>query len=331
LKKIKIIAEVGVNHNGQISLAKKLIKHAKSAGADYVKFQCYISDELVTDRANKAKYQKKFGSKESQKEMLKKYELTFGQLLTLKKFSKKVGIKFMLSVFDVKSLHNLRLLKLNIVKIPSGELNNFQLMEQIVKYNLEVILSTGMSTFSEISKTVNYLKNRIKKKITILHCISSYPTNPQDVQINNISKIKKKFRTEVGFSDHTDSYEAAVAATTVGVSVIEKHLTINKKMKGPDHSSSLDPKQFLHFVKSIRNTEKIIINKNYKISSDEFQNSKIVKKSIVAKKKIKKGEKFTRKNITTKRPDNGISASNWFKVLNKTAKKNFEIDDKIKV
>ena len=331
MKKIKIIAEVGVNHNGRISLAKKLIKHAKNAGADFVKFQSFVSDKLVTDKANKAKYQKKFDNKESQKEMLKKYELSLSQLLILKKFSKKVGIKFMLSVFDVKSLNNLRLLKLDIVKIPSGELNNFKLLERIVKYNLEIILSTGMSNYNEISKTVNYLKKKIKKKITILHCISSYPTKPQDVQINSILTIKKKFKTEIGFSDHTDSYEAAVAATVLGASVIEKHLTINRRMKGPDHSSSLDPKQFLHFVKSIRNTEKIIIKKSYKISLDEIQNSKIVKKSIVAKIRIKKGEKFTRNNITTKRPDNGISASNWFKVLNKTAKKNFEIDDKIKL
>lgn len=331
MKKIKIIAEVGVNHNGRISLAKKLIKHAKNAGADFVKFQSFVSDKLVTDKANKAKYQKKFDNKESQKEMLKKYELSLSQLLILKKFSKKVGIKFMLSVFDVKSLNNLRLLKLDIVKIPSGELNNFELLERIVKYNLEIILSTGMSNYNEISKTVNYLKKKIKKKITILHCISSYPTKPQDVQINSILTIKKKFKTEIGFSDHTDSYEAAVAATVLGASVIEKHLTINRRMKGPDHSSSLDPKQFLHFVKSIRNTEKIIIKKSYKISLDEIQNSKIVKKSIVAKIRIKKGEKFTRNNITTKRPDNGISASNWFKVLNKTAKKNFEIDDKIKL
>lgn len=331
MKKIKIIAEVGVNHNGRISLAKKLIKHAKNAGADFVKFQSFVSDKLVTDQANKAKYQKKFDNKESQKEMLKKYELSLSQLLILKKFSKKVGIKFMLSVFDVKSLNNLRLLKLNIVKIPSGELNNFELIESIAKYNLEVILSTGMSNYNEISKTVNYLKKKIKKKITILHCISSYPTKPQDVQINNILTIKKKFKTEIGFSDHTDSYEAAVAATVLGASVIEKHLTINRRMKGPDHSSSLDPKQFLHFVKSIRNTEKINIKKSFKISLDELQNSKMVKKSIVAKIRIKKGEKFTRNNITTKRPDNGISASNWFKVLNKTAKKNFEIDDKIKL
>jgi|TARA_B100002052_G_scaffold199369_1_gene181931 N,N'-diacetyllegionaminate synthase len=329
LKKIKIIAEIGVNHNGKISLAKKLIKHAKNAGADFVKFQCYSSNDLVTDKAKKAKYQKKFKKKETQKDMLKQYELSLAQLKELKKFSKKIGIKFLLSVFDVESLKKFKSLNLNIVKIPSGELNNFQLLEQILKYNLEIILSTGMSKFVEISKTINYLKKKNKKKITVLHCISSYPTHPKDVQIYNMLKIKKNHNIDVGFSDHTDSYEAAIAATTLGATTIEKHLTINTNMKGPDHSSSLNPKKFSEFVKSIRNTEKIITNKTKKISFDESQNLKIVRKSIVAKTKIKKGERFSRNNITTKRPDNGISASQWFKVLNKIAKKNFEINDKI--
>ncbi len=331
MKKVKIIAEIGVNHNGKVTLAKKLIKHAKIAGADFVKFQYYSSQELVTSKAKKAKYQKKFKNNESQKEMLKRYELSLYQLLELKKFSKKIGIKFMLSVFDIESLKNLKFLRLNIIKIPSGELNNFQLIEQVAKHNFKIILSTGMSNFNEISKTVHYLKKRIGNKIIILHCVSSYPTNPQGVQINHMLKIKQKFKTEVGFSDHTDSYEAAIVATALGASIIEKHLTLNKKMIGPDHSSSFDPAQFSEFVKSIRNTEKIILKKNNKVSLDEFRNSKVVRKSIVAKNIIKKGEKFTRENITTKRPDDGISASFWFKVLNKTAKKNFKINEKIKL
>ncbi len=329
MKKTQIIAEIGVNHNGKISIAKKLILHAKKVGADFVKFQCYQAKKIATDKANKAKYQKKFNSKESQIEMLNKYELSLKQLQILKEFSKKNGIKFMLSVFDLDSLKKLKLLKLRIIKIPSGELNNFELLEQVSETNLDVILSTGMSTFSEISETFNYLKKRVTKKIIILHCVSSYPTKPQDVQINNILKIKNKFKVEVGFSDHTDSNEASIAAVTLGATLIEKHLTLNKNMKGPDHSSSLDPKEFLRFVKSIRYTEKIVLKKINKVSSEELQNSKMVKKSIVAKINIKKGEKFSRKNITCKRPNNGLSASNWFKVLNKTAKKNFKINDKI--
>ena len=331
MKKIKIIAEVGVNHNGRISLAKKLIKQAKYAGADYVKFQLYKSDELATSLASKAKYQKKFNKNESQKIMLRKYELSHEQIVNLMKFSKKNGINFLLSVFDVKSLKFLKKLNLKIVKIPSGELNNFQLIEQIAKNKFEIILSTGMSTFKEISKTVNYLKKKLKQKITILHCISSYPTKPKQVQIKNMLKIKYKFRTDIGFSDHTDGSEAAIAASVLGASIIEKHITLNKKMRGPDHSSSLDPKQFCSFVKSIRKTEKIMLQNKSKISRDEIHNSKVVRKSIVAKVKINKGEKFTRENITTKRPDNGISASRWFEVLNKTAKKNYKINDRIKL
>tara|TARA_Y100000590_G_C15541750_1_gene947257 strand:- start:378 stop:1124 length:747 start_codon:yes stop_codon:yes gene_type:complete len=247
------------------------------------------------------------------------------------KFSKKNGINFLLSVFDVKSLKFLKKLNLKIIKIPSGELNNFQLIEQIAKNKFEIILSTGMSTFKEISKTVNFLKKKLKQKITILHCISSYPTKPEQIQIKNMLKIKYKFRTDIGFSDHTDGSEAAIAASVLGASIIEKHITLNKKMRGPDHSSSLDPKQFCSFVKSIRKTEKIMLQNKSKISRDEIHNSKVVRKSIVAKVKINKGEKFTRENITTKRPDNGISASRWFEVLNKTAKKNYKINDRIKL
>lgn len=331
MKKIKVIAEIGVNHNGQLSLAKKLIKYAKLAGSDFVKFQCYDSNRLVTQKAKKAKYQKKFNKDENQKEMLKKYELSQNQIKNLKNYSKRIGIKFLLSVFDLDSYAFLKKLGLKIVKIPSGEFNNFELIEQIAKGKEELILSTGMASFNEMKKTVNYLKKKSKKNFTILHCVSSYPTPMDQVQILNMLKIKKKFNTKVGFSDHTESCEAAVSAVALGAEIIEKHLTINKKMVGPDHSSSLDPVEFKNFVVSIRKTEKIMKLKKIKISYDEFKNSKVVRKSIVAKNNIKKGDRFSRKNITTKRPDNGISASEWFKVLNKFAKKDFVKDEIIKI
>jgi len=332
LKNLKIIAEVGVNHNGKLSLAKKLIEHAKFAGADFVKFQCYSTNELVTSKAKKAKYQKKFDKSETQKQMLKKYELSEKDLKYLKNYCNKIGIKFLVSVFDIKSLNLSKKMGLKLIKIPSGELNNFELLEQIVKGKNEIILSTGMASFTEIGKTIKYLKQRLKRRLTVLHCISSYPTKPNQVQIKNMLEIKKKFNVNVGFSDHTDSYEASISATAFGASVIEKHLTLNKKMKGPDHSSSLDPAEFLNFVKLIRNTEKIIVSDKYKkITVDESKNSKLVRKSIVAKIKIKRGEKFSRKNITTKRPDNGISASKWFEVLNKVAKKDFNTNELIKL
>ena len=330
MKNLKIIAEVGVNHNGKISLAKKLIECAKFAGADYVKFQCYSTDELVTPKAKKAKYQKKFDKSQSQKQMLKRYELSEKEFIYLKNYCNKIGIKFLASVFDLKSLKLVKKLGLKLIKLPSGELNNFELVEQIAKREHEVILSTGMASYTEIGNTIKYLRKRLKK-LTVLHCISSYPTKPNMVQINNMLEIKNKFNVKVGFSDHTDGFEAAISATILGATVIEKHLTLNRKMRGPDHSSSLNPVEFIKFIKSIRNTEKLFIKKKNKITSDEFKNSKLVRKSIVAKTRIKKGEKFSRKNITTKRPDNGISASKWFKVLNKVAKKNFNKNELIKL
>ena len=321
---------MGVNHNGKISLAKKLIECAKFAGADYVKFQCYSTDELVTPKAKKAKYQKKFDKSQSQKQMLKKYELSEKEFIYLKNYCNKIGIKFLASVFDLKSLKLVKKLGLKLIKLPSGELNNFELVEQIAKKEHEVILSTGMASYTEIGNTIKYLRKRLKK-LTVLHCISSYPTKLNQVQINNMLKIKNKFNVKVGFSDHTNGFEAAISATILGATVIEKHLTLNRKMKGPDHSSSLNPVEFINFIKSIRNTEKLFIKKKNKITSDELKNSKLVRKSIVAKTRIKKGEKFSRKNITTKRPDNGISASKWFKVLNKVAKKNFNKNELIKL
>ena len=331
MKNLKIIAEVGVNHNGKLSLAKKLIEHAKFAGADFVKFQCYNTNELVTSKARKAKYQKKFNKSETQKQMLKKYEFSEKDFKYLKNYCNKIGIKFLISIFDLKSLNLAKKMGLKLIKLPSGELNNFELVEQIAKGKNEIILSSGMASFVEIGKTIKFLKKRLKKKLTVLHCISSYPTEPNQVQIKNMLEIKKRFNVNIGFSDHTDSFEAAISATVLGATVIEKHLTLNKKMKGPDHSSSLDPAEFINFVKLIRNTEKIIVSKKYKVTADESKNSKLVRKSIVAKIKIKKGEKFSRKNITTKRPDNGISASKWFEVLNKVAKKDFNINELIKL
>ena len=228
MKNLKIIAEVGVNHNGKISLAKKLVAHAKLAGADFVKFQCYNTNELVTSKAKKAKYQKKFNKSETQKQMLKKYELSEKNFQYLKNYCKKIGIKFLVSVFDCKSLNLTKRMGLKLIKLPSGELNNFELLEQISREKKELIISSGMASFKEMAKSIKYLKKRLKKKLTVLHCVSSYPTKPNQVQIKNMLEIKKKFNVSVGFSDHTDSFEAAISATVLGASIIEKHLTLNK-------------------------------------------------------------------------------------------------------
>lgn len=332
MKKVIVIAEVGVNHNGNLSLAKKLIKKSKSAGADYVKFQFYSSEKLAKYDAIKAKYQIRRKKKETQFEMLKKYELSLSQIKELITYSKKIKINFMGSVFDLDSLKLFKKLKLNVLKIPSGELNNFELIEEVAKLKKDIILSTGMSTFNEIKKTFDYLtKRKNNKSVTVLHCVSSYPTRPENVYIKNLLKLSKLLNTKVGFSDHTKGYVSSICALCMGANVIEKHITLNQNMDGPDHKSSLNPVKFKKFVDKLRETETILksVNKK-KFSKDELENSKVVKKSIVAKTFIRKGQKFSKSNITTKRPYRGISASKWFDVLGKTAKKNYIVDEFIK-
>ena len=329
MKKTIIIAEAGVNHNGNISLAKKLIDHAKLAGADYIKFQLYKTNELVTENASTTKYQKNFDRKISQYQLLKKYELSKYNILKLKKYSKKKKIKFLLSVFDLKSLKFFKSLDLKIIKIPSGELNNFPLINSISELNVKVILSTGMSKIHEIKKTINLLQKKKIKDLTILYCVSSYPALPNNIEIKKILKYKKIFNYRIGFSDHSVTNEASLASIIYGARVIERHITLNKKLKGPDHSSSLNIHEFKQFVESVRRLEKIIITKKFIHSKDEKSNSLLVRKSIVANQKILKGEKFTSRNITTKRPGNGISSSKWFYILGKKAKKNFKKDDLI--
>ena len=334
MSKVKIIAEIGVNHNGKIDLAKKLILRSKQAGADYVKFQLFSSKSLSTLNAKKADYQiLKDKKNETQYQMLKRYELNYFQIKKLINFSKKKKIKFLLSVFDLESLKIFKKLNLDTLKIPSGEINNFELIEKISNLKKKLIISTGMSTYEEINRTFKFLKKKNRNQlITLLHCVSSYPTKPQDVYLNTMEDLFKKFKTPVGFSDHTDDYISSVCAVCKGATIIEKHITLSKNLKGPDHKSSLDPEQFKKFVDSIRTVEKILKKvKNKKFSKDEVRNSKVVRKSIIAKKKIKKGDIFTRDNITTKRPSNGISASEWFQVLGRKSKKNFQIDELIKL
>lgn len=327
----KIIAEVGVNHNGDIKIAKKLIDIAKNCNADFVKFQLYSTSNLVLPNTKKANYQKN-KKKESQAEMLKRYELNFEQIKILKHYAKKKKIKFLLSVFDLKSFELFKKLNIKIIKIPSGENNNFELLEEIKKYKLEMILSTGMTTIKDIKKIYQFLLKGKLTKISLLHCISSYPTKLENVYIKNILKLKKLFNTDIGFSDHTVGAESAICAVSLGASFIEKHITLNNNFLGPDHKSSLNPTDFKLFVSQIRNAEKVLkFTKQKKFSKDEISNAKIVKKSIIAKINIKKGDTFSRKNITTKRPNDGLPADMWYRVLGKKAKKDFKFNEKIKI
>ena len=254
--KVVIIAEIGVNHNGDIKLAKKLVDKAKEAKVDFVKFQSYITEELLIPGTKLANYQKKTKLK-NQFDLLKKYELNFLQQSVIFKYCKKINIKFISTPFDTKSLKFINKFNLPYIKVSSTDLGNIPLLREIAKTKKKILLSTGMSTINEIEKSISeLLKNKTKKKkITLLHCHSAYPTLYKDINLKTILFLKKKFKVDVGFSDHSLDIEASLGAVALGATVIEKHFTLNKKMKGPDHSASLDFRELSLLVKKIRNLE----------------------------------------------------------------------------
>ncbi len=332
-KKIIVIAEAGVNHNGSIVNAKKLIDKASEAGADIIKFQTFKADKIVTSKSPKAKYQlKKTNIKESQFEMLKKLELSENDHKILIKYSKKRKIEFLSSPFDIQSAKFLNVLKVKKIKIASGEIINYPLLKYIAQLNKFTILSTGMSTVSEIKNAIKVLLNNglSKKNLNLLHCTTSYPTQYEDVNLNAILFMKNKFSLNIGYSDHTLGIDVPIAAVALGATIIEKHITLNKKMTGPDHESSLNPEEFKKMVKSIRIIEKTLGLKKKILTKIEKENKKVIRKSIFASKQILKGEIFTEKNMCIKRPASGASPMLWYKFLNSKAKKNYNIDDPIK-
>tara|TARA_Y100000389_G_C17467698_1_gene527143 strand:+ start:761 stop:1759 length:999 start_codon:yes stop_codon:yes gene_type:complete len=332
MKKVKIIAEIGPNHNGKIHLAKKLIKEAKKAGADYVKFQTFITEDIIIENAKKANYQiNKKNKKETQFSMLKKLELSQSDFKILYKYCKKIDIKFLSTAFDLKSLHLINSFKPDYLKIPSGEITNFQLIKEMTKFKRKIILSTGMSTLKEVNDTLSFLINHgvSKNDITILHCNTEYPTPMQDVNLNVLKTFQKKFKTKFGYSDHTSGIEVSIAASALGASIIEKHFTLDKRMNGPDHKASLNPIEFKLMVNSIRNIEKALGGFIKKPTKSEKKNISVARKSIFALKKINKGEKFTINNICIKRPGNGLSPNKWFQILGKLSKKKYLKDELI--
>ena len=329
--KTLIIAEIGVNHNGSFKLAKKLIYIAKNAGADLVKFQVFKSDDLVTKQASVAEYQKKTKFKK-QHLMLKKLELSDTNFIKLNNLCKKLRIEFCASFFNSENLQLIKRLKMKTIKIPSGEITNYFLLRKIAPFNKKIILSTGMSTLKEISKAIDVLKKFGTKKsnITILHCNTEYPSPIKDVNLLAIKVLKRKFDVKVGYSDHTLGTEVPISAVAIGASVIEKHLTLNKKLAGPDHKCSLDPKEFTAMVKSIRNTEKILGKEKKIISKSEKKNIKNCRQFLVAKKNINKNEIFSFRNLTCKRiGKNGISPMKINNIINKKSKKAYKKDEKI--
>ncbi|MGM0520139.1 MAG: N-acetylneuraminate synthase [Campylobacterota bacterium] len=327
-----IIAEAGVNHNGCIETAKKLIDVAYIAGANAVKFQTFKAETLVSKNAQKAAYQKKTTDEnESQFDMIKKLELDVKTHEILIEYCKSKNIMFLSTPFDIDSVKLLNNLGLEIFKIPSGEITNLPYLRAIGKINKKVVLSTGMANLQEVKDAVKILINSGTKKenITVLHANTQYPTPMEDVNLNAMLTIQKELDIKVGYSDHTLGIEVDIAAVAMGASVIEKHFTLDKTMQGPDHKASLEPSELISMVKIIRNIQLALGDGIKKPSRSETPNLSIVRKSIVAKKDIKKGEKFTEENIAIKRPGNGINPMKWDEVLKTTATKDYKEDDLI--
>ncbi len=328
--KIIIIAEIGVNHNGNINIAKKLINVAKKSGADYVKFQTFKAENLVRVNTQATQYQSKnLRKKITQFNLLKKLELSDNDHNKIIKHCNKKKIRFMSSPFDLESLNLLFRLKIFNIKVASGEINNYIFLKNLAKKAKKIFISSGMSTLNEVSQAIKILiKNGAKRKnITILHCHTDYPTQLSDVNLFAMETMKKKFNINVGYSDHTTGSETAIAAVALGAKVIEKHITLNKNMRGPDHKASMEPKIFFNYVKLIKNTETLLGSYLKKPSRSELKNKKLVRKSIVAKRNIKRGEIFSEVNLICKRPEGGISPINWNNVMGKKSKRNFRTDD----
>ena len=327
-----IIAEAGVNHNGSIKLAFQLVDAAVKAGADAVKFQTFKSENLVLKNTQKAEYQKKTtDSSESQLEMLQKLELKLDAYKKLSDYCQEKNIMFLSTPFDHSSIDLLNELELKIFKIPSGEITNLPYLRHIGSLEKKVILSTGMSILNEISDALNILieSGTKKENIVVLHANSMYPTPMEDVNLNAMRTIKQELGVAVGYSDHTLGIEVDIAAVAMGASIIEKHFTLDKSMSGPDHKASIEPNELKAMVKAIRNIEKAIGNEMKIVTPSEQENRNIVRKSITANCTIKKGEKFTEDNLTTKRPGTGISPMKWDDIIGTIALNDYEADELI--
>ena len=327
-----IIAEAGVNHNGSLDLAKKLVDEACSAGADAVKFQTFKATNLATKKSQKAVYQKITTSKEeTQFDMLKKLELNKKEHEELIYYCKKKKIVFLSSPFDLESIDLLNDLGLKTFKIPSGEITNLPYLKCLGKLNKKIILSTGMSNMGEVKNALDVLINSGTKKnnIIVLHANTEYPTPMKDVNLRAMVSIGKELGIKFGYSDHTLGIEVDIAAVAMGATCIEKHFTLNKNMEGPDHKASLEPDQLKEMVRAIRNIEIALGDGVKKPSQSEIPNIDIVRKSIVAKITIKKGDVLNENNLTIKRPGRGLSPMHWDKVINTKAKKDYQEDELI--
>lgn len=332
MKKTLIIAEAGVNHNGNIDLAIELIDKAKECGADIVKFQTAKLDSLVSKNATMAEYQKNnIGKETSQKEMLEKLLLSYEDFKRLAKYCKEIGIKFLSTPFDIESVDFLDEIGCDIWKIPSGEITNYPYLVKIASTRKPIILSTGMSDIVEVRECVELLKKNGAGDITLLHCTTQYPTLYTDVNLKAMITLKNEFGLNVGYSDHTMGIEVPIAAVAMGALVIEKHFTLDKTMEGPDHKASLEPKELKEMVLAIRNIEEALGDGVKKPVVAEIANKIVARKSIIASRDIEIGEVLSEENITTKRPGNGINPMRWNEVVGTKAIRAFKEDELIEV
>ncbi|MBO7439003.1 MAG: N-acetylneuraminate synthase [Bacteroidales bacterium] len=336
MKHVLIIAEAGVNHNGSIETAKKMIDKAVDVGVDIIKFQTFKSEKLVSKSAQQAEYQKRnmgSSSDNSQLNMLKKLELSHSDHKELIEYCNRKGIRFFSTAFDLESVDYLHSLNIGLWKIPSGEITNYPYLKKIAQYGEPVILSTGMCEMQDIEAALKVLMDNglSKDKISILHCNTEYPTPFKDVNLLAMNELKERFGVKIGYSDHTKGIEVPIAAVALGAEIIEKHFTLDRNMEGPDHKASLEPDELKAMVSAIRNIEFALGDGHKTVSESERKNIAVARKSIVAAKDIKAGEVFSENNLAVKRPGNGISPMDWENVIGKTAKKDFAEDQLIEL
>lgn len=331
MRRVLIIAEAGVNHNGDINIAKELVREAKRCGADIVKFQTFIPEKLASRHAVMADYQKKnLGFDEPQDAMLGRLTLKQEEYVLLADYCREIGMRFLSTPFEVESMRFLDGLQ-DIWKIPSGEIANYPYLVEIAKTGKDIILSTGMSTLQEVEDALTVLRRNGAGKITLLHCTTNYPTPYEDVNLKAMQTMKDAFGLEAGYSDHTQGIEVPIAAVALGAAVIEKHFTLDRTMEGPDHKASLEPDELEAMIRAIRNIEKAMGDGIKAPSESEKANIAVVRKSIIAADSIRAGDILTEENLTTKRPGTGISPMRWNEVLGTRAVRDFEEDELIEI
>lgn len=332
MKKVLIIAEAGVNHNGDVRLAKEMVACAAYCGADIIKFQTFIPENMVTKSAQKADYQKQTTlSAESQFDMLKSLKVPICAYTGLQQECIEKGIVFLSTPFDLESIDFLNTFDMPFWKIPSGEITNLPYLIKIAKTAKDIVMSTGMANLKEIRQAVGLLRENGAGKISLLHCNTEYPTPMRDVNLNVMHTLKKEFGLDVGYSDHTEGIEVPVAAVAMGAAIIEKHFTLDKKMPGPDHKASLEPHELKAMVNAIRNIEIAKGGFDKVPTESEKKNINIARKSIVAKIDIRKGELLSEENLSVKRPGSGISPMRWFEIVGRPAPRDFKGDELIEL